>query len=143
MDIIVNKTKDQCMDVLQETKLDRIFEFRMTENDVVFRSIQRMNEHVPSQILFKMDKSIYNDCMVTFGTVEKKRTRGKILELMNELNLSNRICKYSISKEDDLVLTSSCISEEDKSGAKLFLTIATQLYKDFSENIYKRFEELL
>lgn len=143
MDIIVNKKKDQFMEVLQETKLDRIFEFRMTENDVIFRSIQRMNEHVPSQILFKMDKSIYNDCMVTFGTIEKKKTRGKILELMNELNLSNRICKYSISKDDDLFFTFSYISEEDKFDAKLFLTIATQLYKDFSENIYKRFEELL
>ena len=86
MDIIVNKKKDQFMEVLQETKLDRIFEFRMTENDVVFRSIQRMNEHVPSQILFKMDKSIYNDCMVTFGTIEKKRTRGKILFISFSFN---------------------------------------------------------
>ena len=70
MDVIVNKKKDQFLEVLRESGLSPIFEFRIAENDVIFRSIQPMKESVPSQILFKLDASIYNDCMVTFGSVE-------------------------------------------------------------------------
>ncbi|MBQ5315160.1 MAG: hypothetical protein IKL70_06930 [Oscillospiraceae bacterium] len=143
MDVIVNKKKDQFLEVLYEAKLSPIFEFRIAENDVIFRSIQPMKESVPSQILFKLDASIYNDCMVTFGSVENKKKRGKILELMNELNSYNRVCKYCISEQDDLYFTYTYVAEPEKFDPKLFLTLGTQLYRDFVENQYQKFEAVM
>ena len=143
MDNIVNNKKDQFLQVLYEAKLSPIFEFRMTEDNVVFRSIQPMKESVPSQILFRLDDSIYNDCMVTFGSVENKKKKGKILELMNELNSYNRVCKYCISEQDDLYFTYTYVAEPDKFDPKLFLTLGTQLYKDFVENQYPKFEAVM
>lgn len=143
MDISVSKKKDQFLEVLQETKLNRIFEFRITENDVIFRSIQSMKESVPSQILFRMDNSIYNDCMVTFGSIDNKKKRAKILDLINELNSYNRVCKYCISPEDDLYFTFTYVSEAEHFDPHLFLTLGTQLYRDFVENQYQKFEKLM
>ena len=143
MDITVNKKKDQFLQVLHETQLSRIFEFRMTDDDVVFRSIQPMKESVPSQILFRLDKSIYNDCMVTFGALDNKKKRTKVLELMNQLNSYNRVCKYCISENDDLYFTYTYVAESDNFDPKLFLTLGTQLYKDFVENQYQKFEAIL
>ena len=81
--------------------------------------------------------------MVTFGSVENKKKRGKILELMNELNSYNRVCKYCISEQDDLYFTYTYVAEPEKFDPKLFLTLGTQLYRDFVENQYQKFEAVM